>query len=315
MDLVLLHVAEQLVDLLGLRYELRRPHVRPDLDVLLATRETPEEIFHVEDPDDVVRRAFVERDARVADVRDDLEDLVGRCVDVDRDDVRARDHDLVHRLLRDGEDRRDHPLLALLKDPPRLTGLDQRLDLVLGDERGSKLRVPAERSGDEPGEVEEDADERARDPRHELKGPDEDEEHSLRAACADRSGNEYPKEHRDEREDRDRHGHGRDVANDGRILAEQEPQEIGQPRGYVRRGDTREREDDEELRDLNGREILDRLATHRARATAAPSARGELLDELWPADRVQGGLARREHAKDRDEQQLDQQELGEGRVH
>src|SRR5438874_4033114 len=315
-DLVLLHVAKELVDLLGLWDELSRSHVRPDLDVLLPAREAPEEILHVEDADDVVRRALVERDTRVADVRDDLEDLVGRRIDVYRDDVRARDHDLVHRLLRDGEDRREHALLALLKYALGLSGLDQRFDLVLGHERQSNLRVyAAEGSGDQPGEVEQESDERSRDPGHELEGPDEHEEHALGVTCANGSRNEYPEEHRDEREDRDGDGDGRDVTNDGRVLAEQELQEVRQARRDVRGRNAGEGEHDEKLRDLNGREIFDRLPAHRACATAAPSARGELFDELWPADRVQGGLARREHGEDRNEHQLEEQELGEGRVH
>ena len=242
----------------------------------------------------------------MADVRDDLEDLLGRCVDVDRDNVGAGNHHLMHGLFRDREDRGDHALLALLQNALGLAGLDEGLDLVLRDERRAHQRVAAKWSRDETGEVEEHTDQRPRDPRHELERPDEDEEHGLRVTSPDRTGHEYPEEHGNERQDRDGDGDRRDVTHDGRVSAEQELQEIGEPGREVRRGDAREGEDDEELRDLNRRQIFDRLAAHRAGTPATPPARGELFDELGAPDRMQRRLARREHGEDRDEHELEQ---------
>ena len=131
----------------------------------------------------------------------------------------------------------------------------------------------------------------------------------------DGARDEDPEEHRNEAQRRDRHGHGRDVPHDGRTGTENEPQQVREARRDVRRGDARERENDQELSDLDGGEVFDSLSPHRARAASATSARRELLDELRTPDRVDRGLARREHGEKGDKQQLQQEQLHNDCVH
>src|SRR5207247_1393263 len=84
--------------------------------------------------------------------------LRGR-VHVDRDDVGARDHHLVHLLLAEGEDRMDHVALLDVEHALLLAGLDDRLDVLLADERALAWVRP-EGGGHDPGEEEEHRDER-----------------------------------------------------------------------------------------------------------------------------------------------------------
>ena len=135
----------------------------------------------------------------MADLGDVFEDLRGRGVHVDRDDVGARHHHLVHRLLRDREDRRDHALLPFLKDALRLSRFDEGLDLVLGDQRERPgMRVCAEGPRDQPGQVEEHRDKRSREPGDELERPDQNEEDGLRMPSPDRARHEETEKHGDE---------------------------------------------------------------------------------------------------------------------
>src|SRR5207237_7162103 len=120
----------------------------------------------------------------------------------------------------------------------------------------------------------------------ELERPHEDQQDGLSVPAADGARDEYPEEHRNQTQRRDRHGHGGDVAHDRGIASEDESKQIRESRRDVRRGDARERKDDQELGDLDGSEVFNGLSTHRARAASATSARGELLDELRTADRV-----------------------------
>ncbi len=132
---------------------------------------------------------------------------------------------------------------------------------------------------------------------------------------ADGARNEDAEQHGDEAQRSDGHGHRGDIANDRRAGAEDESEQVRETRCDVRRRDSGEREDDEELRHLDRGEVFDRLSAHRAGTAAAAAARGKLLDELRPPDGVDRGLARREHGEDRDEQELQQEQLHDDRVH
>jgi hypothetical protein len=239
----------------------------------------------------------------VPDRRDDLEDLLGRCLHVDGDDVRARDHDLVDRLLRDREDRGDHPLLALLDHTLRLSRLDERLDLVLGHER-TRLGIAPERSREQAGQDEEHRHERPHQPRDELERPHEDQQDGLRMAGANGARDEDSEQHGHEAERRDRHRNRGDVAHDWRAGAKDESQQVRQARRDVRRGDAGEREDDEELGDLYRCQVFDGFAAHRPGAPTAAAASGKLLDQLRPPDGVERGLAGGQHREGRDEREL-----------
>ena len=105
MDLVALHLAQELVGFLRLRDEEHRADELSDVEVPLAAREALEQILHIDHADDLIERALVDRQPRMAVVLDLLEHLRGRRVHLERDDVGARDHDLAHVLLAKLEDR------------------------------------------------------------------------------------------------------------------------------------------------------------------------------------------------------------------
>ena len=153
MHLVALHLAQQLVDLLRLGNELGRPEERPDRDVRLAPGQAPEEVFHVQDADDLIGRALVDRDPRVAGAHHALQHLLRRRVHVDRDDVGPRDHHLVDLLVPEREDGMDHVALLDIEHALLLARLDERLDVLFADER-ALLRVGPEGRGHDAGEEE-----------------------------------------------------------------------------------------------------------------------------------------------------------------
>ena len=120
---------------------------------------------------------------------DVVEDLLRRRVHVDGDDVGARHHDLMHLLVAEREDRMDHVALLHVEHALLFPGLDDRLDVLLADER-ALLRVRAERRRHDAGKEEEHGHERPREPGDELEREDHQQEHLLRVACADRSRDE-----------------------------------------------------------------------------------------------------------------------------
>ena len=271
MHLVALHLPQQVRDLLRLGHELRRAQVRSNLDVLLATREPPEEILDVEDADDVVGRTLVDRDPRVAHLRDALEHLAGSGIDVDPDDVGPRDHDLAHRFLREAEDRRDHPLLALLEHALGLPGLDEGLDLLLGDLHRA-LRVRAERARQDARQQEQHADEGLGDPDEDLERPHQEEKDGLRVSSADRARDKKAEEDRDHREHGNGDRHRGRAHQRRRARAEEELEDLREARGDEGRGDARVREDDQELDHLERCEVRRRTLSHRPRTAPTTAA-------------------------------------------
>src|SRR5687767_8055492 len=303
--LLLLHLAEQLVDLLRLRDEVRRPEQLAQRWRALAARDAPEDILHVQDADDLVGRPFVDGDPGVADEHDALEHLLRRRRDVDGDDLGARDHELVDLLVTEVEDRADHVALRLLEDALLLPRLDERLDLLLAHQR-ARAGVRAERPRDEARQDDQPADERPRDPGDELDRPDENEEHRLRVAGAERARHEDAEEDGDEGQRGDRDDRGGYVA-EARVDAEK-LQVDREARRDPRRRHACEGKDHEELHDLDRGEVVHRALAERADVPAAEPATSQLLEQVRPSDRVDGGLRRGEHREHDDEAELHEQE-------
>ena len=95
--------------------------------------EVRQQVLGVEHADDVVDVLLVDRDARVALAHDGLDDLAQRGVDLERDHVHARDHDLVGALLAELEHAADHLLLLGLDGALLGAALDEDAQLLAGD--------------------------------------------------------------------------------------------------------------------------------------------------------------------------------------
>ena len=114
--------------------------MRDSLTSFLSFVHALQQILRVEDADDVVGVAFVDRDPRVAGLDDRLEGLVERRVGRDRDHVGPRHHHLAHDGVAELEDRVDQLALFLLDLLLFLGDVDQVSDLVLRDERALRQR-------------------------------------------------------------------------------------------------------------------------------------------------------------------------------
>src|ERR671919_1402119 len=137
-------------EVLRLGHDVAVAHKLLDLNVLDApVVEGREEVADVEDADDVVERAPVDRVARVGGVDHRREGLLRRQVDREGDDLGARDHDLVDLLVREVEDLVDHLLLARL-DLARVLGGGDDVTYVL-----LRVRDYAGRGGLDPEETRE----------------------------------------------------------------------------------------------------------------------------------------------------------------
>ncbi len=128
--------------------------------VVLAVVALADEVAELDDADDVVEAALVDRDALVARADAGLDGLLEVGVDGHRVHVEPRRH----HLLRDGvvepEDALEHLALVLLDDALALAGLDDVLDLVAGDVRGLDGRPAAGDLVDDAGQVVEGDDQR-----------------------------------------------------------------------------------------------------------------------------------------------------------
>ena len=122
-------LGEQRGEVLRLGDDVRRPDDVLDDDVLDApVVERAEEVADVEDADDVVERAAVDRVARVRRVDDGRKRLLRRQLDGEGDDLGPRDHHVVRLLVGEVEDLVEHLLLRLLD----LLGLrDDQPDVLL----------------------------------------------------------------------------------------------------------------------------------------------------------------------------------------
>src|SRR5574337_381850 len=80
-----------------------------------------QQVLVVQHTADIVETLAVDRITGVACFNDELERLFQRGIQLDRIDLRARDHDLLDRGLRKFEDAVDQLLLSLVEDPPFLS--------------------------------------------------------------------------------------------------------------------------------------------------------------------------------------------------
>ena len=109
-----------------------RPRAAPP-----RTAEQEEQVLRVDDADDVVQLAVVDRHARVGAAADDLQHLVGRRVQLQRRHLLARHHAVADALVGQAEDVLDHVRRVGVDDAGLLAVLDQepefldRVDLAL----------------------------------------------------------------------------------------------------------------------------------------------------------------------------------------
>src|SRR5512132_1560487 len=132
-ELLLLHLAEQIRDLLRLWHEPRRPADVRQRHVVLSLVQSLEDVLREDDPDDVVEILVEHRDPGVAVFEHErLYVAEGRYV-LDRDHVRSRDHDLADDRVAELEDGVDQLLLPLLDHAFFGCDLGGRAELLLGD--------------------------------------------------------------------------------------------------------------------------------------------------------------------------------------
>ena len=139
--------AENFRELLTLEHKERRLHDVPQ-GGRLAVRERLEIIARVQDADDIVNRVFVDRDARIAVLDNDVLDFLLRIFYVEEYHVDARREDFFCGRLVKVERRAHHFALAFLEHAFLLDALDDVFQLVLGD-GGSLLALArdSEREG------------------------------------------------------------------------------------------------------------------------------------------------------------------------
>src|SRR5262249_29347902 len=189
----LLQLLEERSDLLALGNELHRMQDLPD-DDWLPLLEQPQRVLHVDEADHVVDVALVGRDAAEAALHDERAHLGRRRVRVEGEDLRARDHDLAHRHVRELEDAVDELHLALVEDALLAALLHEVLDLLLGHEGPRPLVLDAEEAKDEFRARGEEGDEPAGRPAQDREGPGDEESDALGVAQGKRLGDELSKD-------------------------------------------------------------------------------------------------------------------------
>ena len=133
-----LHLAQQVVDRLGVGHVEDRSHHR--VDVLgglggLAVEDALADVLEVGEADDVVEVLPDHRDAGEAAAQEQRHRLAQGLGALDVDDVGARHHHLAHRGVAELEDRVDHLALAGLDQAGGLGEVDHLAQLGLGGER------------------------------------------------------------------------------------------------------------------------------------------------------------------------------------
>ena len=132
-ELVLLHLPEELGHLLLLRHEHRRPHQLPQGAVgAVALPGAADDVLQVDEAEDVVRALPVGRQPGVAGVDGLLQGLVDAGIGLHADHVGAGHHDLPHDGVAELEDRVDEPALLPLDDLLLGGDVGHRADVLLG---------------------------------------------------------------------------------------------------------------------------------------------------------------------------------------
>ena len=208
-DLAPLELVQQVVDRHRLGHEYRRPQQRSECRARLrSVLQDRQQVFRVQDADDLVDRLLEDRDPRVALLDHDTDRLVQgrRCGQ--GDDRDARGHHLVQAPVAQLDDRVDHLLLlglqhallpAPLHDQHQLLGAD----LCLGPD------LCAEHPGDGGGDPREEGDERGEDPRQEIDRTGQRHREALGMREGERLGHELAEDDREQSED-DRDNQERD---------------------------------------------------------------------------------------------------------
>src|SRR5574337_2231915 len=127
-----LKLLQELADLHGLRNEEGGVDDRLERSLSVLQLQA-QQVLVVQDSADVVETLAVDRVTGIASLDDELERLFPRCFQLDRINLRARNHDLLNRSLRELEDTVDQLLLRLVEDPLLLPLLNHQLDLLLAD--------------------------------------------------------------------------------------------------------------------------------------------------------------------------------------
>jgi len=158
--LALLHLAEQLADVLGLGGEVRLARNLRERALIVADDAMAEQVLCVDHTDDVVDALLVDRDARVAGVDDQPDDVCDGVGGLRGDDVDSRNHHLAYRLVGHLEDAVDHLPLLLLDDPLLLTDVEEEFQLLFSHERAAHATPPGRRAHDQSRERAQAADQR-----------------------------------------------------------------------------------------------------------------------------------------------------------
>ncbi|GMA20065.1 hypothetical protein GCM10025862_20860 [Arsenicicoccus piscis] len=283
--LVLLHLAQQVVDRLAVRHEVDRAHAALDRQrlVLGVVQQPARDVLEVEQPHDVVVVLADDRDPGEAGAQEQRHPLAQRLVLVERDHVGARHHHLARQRVTELEDRVDHLALVVLDDVALLGHVHEIPQLGLGLERPVDIPLAGgERVAEgheQPGDRSEDAAQPHHAGRHQ-------QAHGLGVLHAEGARRHPDQGERDDQHDRRADGEGspqpvdvlghRDRDQHGRERLGGDPQEGG--RRHV------------------ARRVAGDLDQRRG---AAPPRLGELAGVVAGHPR-HGGLAEREQVGDDD---------------
>ena len=129
---VLLHLAHEVVDRLGLGHEADGPHQFADGAVGALVFIQFEHVPHMHEADDLIDGSFVHRNAGILLVDDQLPQLLQRGVRRDGHDIGPRRHDLAHHLVAELHHRLNEFAVFFLDQAFLGAGGDQRFDVFGG---------------------------------------------------------------------------------------------------------------------------------------------------------------------------------------
>ncbi len=130
----LLHLLQQLVHLLRLRDEIGIAQDTVERHIRAAIAQIAQQILGIQDTDDVVYRAFIDRNAGMPVLQDHIQSCKHRRVGRHGCHINARHHHLTHQLVAEGKDRGDQLLLIFFDGGTLLRGLNQEAQALFGEE-------------------------------------------------------------------------------------------------------------------------------------------------------------------------------------
>ena len=128
-------LVEQLADLAVLRDYQRQAHDGPEREISLATRKGGQQVFRMDDPDDVVHAALTHGNTRVTTAHNQLQQGGQAGVHIQRFDVDARGHHPAHIRVTKGDHIPDDLFFLFFNRPRLRTGFEQRTQLLLRNDR------------------------------------------------------------------------------------------------------------------------------------------------------------------------------------